>query len=322
MRPKIGVGINVKELNARPWQLKTYYYIGERADAVGLDFLACPNMVSRGMAGIETFSYLTTMINKTHWVKIGTFVCQVPLYNPIILASRIASLDVVSEGRFIFGAGTGWFRPEVEGTFGIPWNERWQWFDEDMDIITKLWSQDKVTYDGKHYKLKDAVTIKPLQQPHPPIWVGGTSDTALEMVAKYGDGWAGLNYPFWTSKKQRVSYSIQERLNKLSEFCRKYGRDPDKISIGMFMHMNISSSREKAIADATDHYVGTRGGRVGGGGPMDHQVKWGVWGTADLIIDGIKEYEKVGADTVVLWPMTRDLKGQWDRIEREVLPSL
>jgi len=323
MRPKIGVGINVKELNARPYHLKTYYYIAKRADEVGLDFLAIPNMVSRGMPGVETFAYLTALAARTEWVRLGTFVCQVPLYHPIILASRIATLDVISEGRFVFGAGTGWYRPEVEGTFGVPWNERWQRFDEAMEIMRKLWTESEpVTYEGKYFKLKDVVTIKPVQEPHTPIWIGGTSDVALEMVAKHGDGWAGLNYPFWTSVKQREAYSVQERLEKLKEYCKRYGKDPDKIKIGMFLHMNISSSREKAIGDVKAHYVEVRKGRVGGGGPLEHQLKWGVWGPAETVIEAIKQFEKVGADTVVLWPVTRDLKTQWDRIEREVLPNL
>jgi len=323
MRPKIGVGINVKELNARPHHLKTYYYIGERADAVGLDFLAIPNMVSRGLPGVETFAYLTTMVTRTQWVRIGTFVCQVPLYNPMILASRIATLDVISEGRFIFGVGTGWYRQEVEGVFGVPWHEKWKRFDESIEIIKKLWTEPSVTYKGKYFNIKDVVCIKPLQEPHPPIWVGGTSDVALERVAKYGDGWAGLNYPFWgLPKTQRETYSITERIKKLKEYCKQYGRDPASITLVMFMHTNISSSREKSLEDVREHYVGVRKGRVGGGGSVEHQIKWGTWGPAELTIEKIKEYEKLGAETVVLWPVTRDLRTQWERIEREVLPCL
>jgi alkanesulfonate monooxygenase SsuD/methylene tetrahydromethanopterin reductase-like flavin-dependent oxidoreductase (luciferase family) len=318
---KIGFGVNIKELNTRPHHLKTYYYIAERADDVGLGFLAFPNMICRGMPTFETWTYITTLATKTQWVGIATFVCQVPIYHPIILASRIASIDVVSEGRFIFGAGAGWFRPEVEGVFGVPWHERWDRFKECLEIIKRLWTETSVTYQGKYFNLKDVVCIKPVQEPHPPIWIGGNSDISLQMVAKYGDGWAGLNYPFYSYKK-RETYSVEERLEKLKRYCNQFGREFDSLHISMFMHINIHSNREKAIEDVKKHYVEVRKGRVGGGGPLEHQLKWGVWGPADFVIEKIKEYEKLGAHSVVLWPVTRNMKEQWDRVENEVLPCV
>jgi len=320
MKQKLGIAFNVKELNARPHHLKNYYEIAKRADEVGLYYLACPNMVTRGLPGVETFAYISSLIARTRNVRIGTDVWQLPLYHPIIVASRAATLDVISKGRFIFGVGTGW-RPDEHETLGVPWRERWERFDETIEIVKKLWTEPSVTYNGKFYKFKDAVCIKPFQEPHPPVWVGGNSDNSIKRAVKYGDAWAPLAWPFWGFKIAE-GFSFEERVEKFKEYCKQFGRDPKTISFNVRFHTNINSSREKAIEDAMGHYVGTRKTRVGGGGPAEYQIKWGVWGPAEIVIEKIKEFYKLGADLAILWIMTTDLRSQWEKVEKEIIPSM
>jgi len=320
MAQKLGIAFNVKELNARPYHLKNYYEIAERADEVGLYYFAFPNMVSRGMAGVETFAYISAIAARTRNVKIGTDVWQIPLYHPIIIASRAATLDLISEGRFICGVGTGW-SPKEHETLGVPWHERWERFDETIEIVKKLWTEPTVTYHGKFFTLEDVVCLKPVQEPHPPIWVGGSSNAALRRAAKYGDAWGGLTWPFWGSKRAE-KYSIKERIEKLKEYCKQFGRDPETIGVNLRVHANINPNREKAIEDAMNHFLGVRKERVGGGGPAEYQIKSGVWGSAEVVIEKVKELYKLGADLVVLWIMTTDMKSQWERVEKEIIPSM
>ena len=314
MAQKLGLAINVKELNARPHHLKNYFEIAERADESGLYYLACPNMVSRGLPGVETFAYLSAIAARTRNVKIGTDIWQLPLYHPIIVASRAATLDVISEGRFICGVGPGWRITEYEN-LGVPFHGRGKRLDETIEIIKKLWTEPSVTYHGNFFDFKDVVCIKPVQKPHPPIWVGGAGDVALKRVAKYGDAWAA----FWEINEE---YPIEDRIKKLKEYCKQFGRDPKTVGVNIRLHMNVNTSRERAIDDAVTHYVNIRQKRVGGGAPTEHQIKNGVWGPAEVIIEKIEELYKLGTDLVVLWPMTTDLKSQWERIEKEIIPSI
>ncbi|MFB0500457.1 MAG: LLM class flavin-dependent oxidoreductase [Candidatus Hadarchaeaceae archaeon] len=320
MIQKLGLAINVKELKPRPHHLKNYYEIAERADETGLYYLGFPNMVSKGVPGIETFTYMTSIAMRTQNIKLGTDVWQLPLYHPIKVALTGATLDIISGGRFICGAGAGTIPIEFEN-LGVPFNERGKRFNETIEIVKKLWTEPIVTYHGKFFNLKDVVCIKPIQEPHPPIWVGGSSNTALRRAAKYGDAWGGLTWPFWGSKRVG-EYSIKERIEKLKEYCKQFGRDPETIGVNLRVHANINPNREKAIEDAMNHFLGVRKGRVGGGGPAEYQIKSGVWGPAEVIIEKIKELYKLGADLVVLWIMTTDLKSQWERVEKEIIPSM
>jgi len=123
-------------------------------------------------------------------VKLVTQIVIVPAYHPVVLAEEIATLDVVTEGRLIFGAGIG-YRPEEFGYLGIPFKERASRMDESLEIMRQLWTQDKVTYHGKHWQLDDvAPHIWPVQQPHPPIWIGAQKMPGVRRAGRLGDAYA------------------------------------------------------------------------------------------------------------------------------------
>ncbi len=105
-------------------------------------------------------------------VKLVTQIMIAPLYHPVMLAEEIATLDVVTEGRLIFGAGLG-YRPEEFDYFGIPYKQRAGRFDESLELMKQLWTQESVTHDGKYWQLDDVKPhLFPVQDPHPPIWIG------------------------------------------------------------------------------------------------------------------------------------------------------
>lgn len=119
--------------------------------------------------------------------RVATFIMISPLYHPVLLAEELATLDIVSEGRLCVGLGLGYMEKEFE-TFGIPFSERASRFEEGVQLIKRLWSEDRVTHHGTHYRLDEVdVHIHPLQQPHPPLWVGAQSIAGIRRAARLGD---------------------------------------------------------------------------------------------------------------------------------------
>lgn len=122
-------------------------------------------------------------------VRIATTIVIVPLYHPISLAEDLATLDIVSDGRLVVGAGLG-YRAEEFSFLGLDISERVARFDEALQVMRKMWTQDSVTHHGRFWSFDDApVHIRPIQQPHPPLWVGGQSDAGVRRAARLGQAW-------------------------------------------------------------------------------------------------------------------------------------
>jgi alkanesulfonate monooxygenase SsuD/methylene tetrahydromethanopterin reductase-like flavin-dependent oxidoreductase (luciferase family) len=123
-------------------------------------------------------------------VRLVTQIMIAPLYHPVLLAEEIATLDVVTEGRLIFGAGLG-YRPEEFDYLGVPFKQRAGRMDESLELMTKLWTEDEVTFHGKYWQLEGVKPhLKPVQTPHPPIWIGAHSLPGARRAGRFGDGYA------------------------------------------------------------------------------------------------------------------------------------
>jgi probable F420-dependent oxidoreductase len=125
----------------------------------------------------------------TSRIKLATGVFVVPLRNPITTAKAVASLDVLSKGRVIFGIGVGWFAEEFAAA-GAPFDRRALRTREYIELMKALWTEENPVYAGKTFSVKGVrFNPKPVQKPHPPIVVGGTSELAIKRAVRYGDGW-------------------------------------------------------------------------------------------------------------------------------------
>ena len=138
----------------------------------------------------------TAVAVRTQKIRIGTGILLLPLYHPVHVAEDAATLDIISNGRLILGVGMGYQAGDF-GAFGIPPGQRVSRLEEGIDIIRACWTQDTVSYDGKRFRLDDvAIYPKPLQRPHPPIWVGAMADASIRRAAQYGDAWlTGITQP-------------------------------------------------------------------------------------------------------------------------------
>ncbi|MFI9387887.1 LLM class F420-dependent oxidoreductase [Kutzneria sp. NPDC052558] len=138
---------------------------------------------------LDPFVALSVMAAVTERLLLGTGIALIVQRDPIHTANEVASLDVVSGGRAVFGVGVGWNREEMEN-HGTDPRTRGALADERMLAIRELWTKDEAEFHGRHVDF-DPVSLwpKPVRKPHPPIYVGGASDATIRRIAEYGDGW-------------------------------------------------------------------------------------------------------------------------------------
>ncbi|MDT7943252.1 MAG: LLM class F420-dependent oxidoreductase [Dehalococcoidia bacterium] len=153
----------------------------------------------------------------TKELKVGTGVCLVPQHHPISLAKRVATLDLVSGGRFIFGVGAGWNEEEMEH-HGVHPRHRWQVMRESILAMKAIWTQEEAEFQGRFVRFERIWSWpKPVQKPHPPIWVGGHGRQVLRRVVEWGDGWMPI-----ISREERLG----ERIRELQSLAQEAGRGP------------------------------------------------------------------------------------------------
>lgn len=174
----------------------------------------------------ECFTTLTALSMVTHRVRLGSLVACNNFRNPALVAKMASQIDVLSNGRLDLGIGGGWFREEFDA-YGYQFADtatRLGQLDEGIQIIKKMWEEASPSFEGKYYRIKNAVNEpKPIQKPHPPIWIGGSLTRILKLTAKYADGW---NIGFYQSNTPE---GFAKKNSTLNDLCQKYGRNPAEI---------------------------------------------------------------------------------------------
>jgi len=187
------------------------------ADELGYDYiwLAEHRFTRYGIAP-DVLVLAAAAASITKRVRIGTAVVVLPFHDPILLAEQVAMVDVISNGRFDFGAGRGYQAGEFKG-LGIPMDESRSRFEEVMDICVGLWTNDRFSYEGKHYTVDDiSLEPKPIQKPHPPIWVTAMqTPSTFTYAAERGYGIISGN-PYQADPEFHKAYLVyQETLEKI-----------------------------------------------------------------------------------------------------------
>jgi F420-dependent oxidoreductase-like protein len=189
---------------------------------------------------LEGWVATTALAQATQRIRVGVLVTGNPYRHPAVLANMAATLDVISGGRLELGLGAGWNQEESDA-YGIdlpPLKERFDRFDEALEVITSLLTKTESTFDGKHYQLRDArCEPKPVQQPHPPICIGGSGpNRTLRSVARFAQHW---NHPGGSPEQLAASIAT------LHERCAEIGRDPSEILIST--HLRLDADDPAAI---------------------------------------------------------------------------
>ncbi len=163
----------------------------------------------------DPFTVLSWLAAKTRKVELGTTVTILPYRHPLQIARVAANIDQMSGGRFILGVGVGWARQEFEA-LGVPFNQRGAIANEYLEVIRKSWASDVISHDGKYVSFTDVHTApRPARSPHPPVWVGGSSDAALRRAVRYGNAW----HPIRT----RVTWLKDEGMPRLRRIAEAAG---------------------------------------------------------------------------------------------------
>ena len=306
------VGVNLTPLShLGAFDAQWLKAVAQQVERLGFDTLWCGDHIIMHNAISDAMTVLATFGAVTERVKIGTGVLLIPLRYPVAIAKQVTSLDLLTQGRFQFGVGVGGEIPHEFAAVNIRVHERGRRTDEGLEIITRVLSQEKVSYAGKHYQIEDVTLLpRPQQLPYPPIWVGGRSEAALRRAARFGSGWMGyMNNP----------QQAQDARQRLDDFALEFGRNPSEIQVSELLMIAIAKDYETARNMAIDE-LSCRYNQ-----PFDQIVdRYCLLGTPEQCVESLLPYLEAGVDRVELsFCCTNDqLSDQLEQTAAEILPHL
>jgi F420-dependent oxidoreductase-like protein len=257
---------------------------------------------------LEAWSELAAVAAVTRHVELGTLVTPPFFRNPAVLAKQVATIDQISNGRVIVGLGSGWFASEYEA-YGAPFppvGERLQALEETCELMKRLFSEEQVTFEGKHARAEQAwCEPKPVRRP--PILIGGGGERKLlRIVAKHADIWNNL-----AVNQARLG----DKIEVLRRRCDEAKRDPASIEISQQCLVVIAADdagAREALAKASRIY----GGHMGGG-----LEEHGIWGTPEQVIERIERHRALGCTLFVMEFFGRDTREPARLFAERVLPA-
>lgn len=256
---------------------------------------------------LDCMSVMAFLAGATRRLKFGMNVASLGLRDPVITAKACASIDVMSEGRLLPAFGIGSALSRDYAATNTPTKGRGGRMDESLEIISKLWSENEVTFEGRHYRLDRAsIAPRPIQQPLP-LWVGGSAEAAVERTARWGTGWqAGIET---AAQVAPVIAAIKKRADELGRpididhfgagFGYRFGSPDDPIS------QKYVKGLSARLGKSADDYVAI--------------------GDADAIMARVDEFRAAGVHKFILRPIafgTDEMLSQTRSLIEEVLPRL
>ncbi len=238
---------------------------------------------------LTTLAYIAACTTRIH---LGTSIIILPYRNPVVLAKIISTLDALSGGRVITGVGVGWIKDEFDA-LGVPYTERGPLTDECIEVLKVLWTEEEPSFKGRHYRFSGIKFLpRPVQKPHPPIWVGGNSRMAIERAVNAGNGWHSVGL---------TPEEIKEGVEYINELLSGKGREASDFVISLRKNLQIKGISEKK----TDRREILRG-------------------TPDKISEGIEKYKESGVSHLVFQVLSGTLEGIVETMElfsRKIRPA-
>jgi len=247
----------------------------------------CDHLMKGRRPILECLTTLSAVSSLTKKIRLGSLVFCNSYRPPSILAKATATLDVISNGRLEFGIGAGWFENEYQA-YGIPFPKpsvRVAQMREGIEIIKRMWTEEKASYEGRYFSIKDAVCEpKPRQKPHPPITIGGSGEKLmLRVVAEHADR---------SNWHESVEMS-KHKLKVLEKYCSSIGRDHQEIEKSLDTVVTISENKQEINEKLKDLFSSSR-----------RSVSFNKWlsmvktrniiGTPSECLERIKEYVDIG----------------------------
>jgi probable F420-dependent oxidoreductase len=262
--------------------------------------------LSAGATALEGVTMLSYAAALTQRVRLGAAVFLITLRNPIQLAKSLASLDQLSQGRLIVGVALGAYKT-LYGAYGLSAERRVARFNEALTVIEKLWTEENWTFEGQFWKLKNASLLpRPFQKPHPPVWFGGATPTALKRAARRASGFIGAG----SSSTADFKLHVETVLQALAEF----GRDPADFMFAKRVYLGVDRDRERAARRLREWFaVYYRRAELAD--------RVAVWGSPEECAERLREIIAAGARLVVLNPVF-DMREQLEILASEVVPRI
>ncbi len=301
----IGAGIGIGAFNFD--DARGFWRWVDLCETGGVDSIWQSDRLIGSEPSLECLSVMAALAGATRRIKFGMNVASMALRDPVVTARACATIDVLSEGRLLPAFGVGTARSRDYSATGRSTRGRGQRAGEGMAIMSRLWSEPSVDFEGRFYQLENAsIAPKPVQQPLP-LWVGGTAPEAVVRTAKWGTGWQG---------GVETAAEIEPVISAIKAKVAEFGRQIDDDHFGAGFGFRFGSEDEAV----SRRYLTALRARVGDDADGHHAI-----GDADTIMARLREYHAAGAHKFILRPIaagTDDMLAQTRRLIDEVLPRV
>ena len=247
-----------------------------------------PNEYQIMLNPLETLTYVAAKTNK---IALGTSVMDILYHSPVMLARRFATLDVLSEGRAIAGLGIGWSKDEYQAS-NIPFKDKGERANEFLQALKRIWTDDVVEFKGKYYNIPvSKIGPKPVQKPHPPIYMGGFSPNTYSRIVNYDtNGWLGLiGGP--------LEY-LDNTIKTIQNIANKANKDPNRFRVILLTYPNVDINTKNRSETTSQGQ------------------RFPLTGTIDQVESDMERIKQIGVDHIVFGynfiPTGRDLDKMLD----------
>ena len=291
LKDQIPFGVSLPHRSPDAIGMQAVRIVAQRAETYGFRDLWVTENTLDHVTSFDPIVVLTYAAAITSTIRLGASVLVLPVHDPRMVAHQWASLDAVSNGRAVMGVGLG--RPEHYKDFQVPQDGRVARFREAIDLIRTLWSHDKISHQGRFYQLDNArLGIRPMQAPLP-IWMGVGHPDAIKRSASLADGWMGAG--------GSTTDDFRRAVPLLREALEKAGRDPQSFPISKRIFMAVDENPEVARAALNRWYARVYHNPEG----TDTS---GIHGTPDQVRERLEEFIAMGADHLLLNPVSRHVE--------------
>ena len=277
-----------------------------RAEALGVQSAWVVEQILGSIRSLEPVALLTYAAACTERLRLGSAVLLTALRSPVHLAKSLATLDHLSGGRLTVGVGLGG-NPRIYPAFGLQAARRAARFAEGLRLMKRLWTDERVTFEGEFFKLQNAsMEPKPLQKPHPPLWFGGHHPNALRRAVELGDGFIGAG------SVSTATFLGEVKL--LKSLLEEAGRDPARFPLGKRVYIAVDHDRARAGRRLAEWF-----GAFYGKPELAAEVS--VWGDPGECLDRLSEITAAGVGFLMLNPVFDELE-HLDQFASEIAAKL
>ena len=325
MTPRYGLSLPNRGVLFGATTVDELLAVAEQADASGVIDSIWVGDSLFAKPRLESLVLLSAIAARTRHVRLGTCCLSTfPLRDPLFLAAQWAALDHVSSGRMILGACVGGSLPREKAEaefapFNVKLADRGPRMEEGIAILRKLWTEERVTHQGRFYHFRDlTLEPKPVQKPCPPIWIATNPkpeltkrhvmDRALERVGRLADGWMTDNTPV---------ARFEERWALIRRVAREGGRTPGPTEAALHLMVNLNDDRTTAFEEAVRFLQTYYSPAM----TREYIEGWLAYGSPAAVLEKIHAYVEAGCTTPILRFASWDQKGQLARALADVMPS-